>query len=120
MGDSSSHIETLNELKIWLEGEFKLIRSTQDNNAEEIRTLRKTVHDTNNAVGGLVMLNIPGKLEDLKNEVQGHDSVIEKLANDHAALKTTMRAAYIAIGVSSALIGSLVTIALRIYEVIGV
>lgn len=116
---ADSPIETLNELKIWLEGEFKLIRATQSSNAEEIRTLRKTVHETNNAVAALTALNIPGKLQDLKDEVSSHDAVIEKLATDQTAIKSTMRAAYLATGVAGAVIGSVITILLRVYELVG-
>jgi hypothetical protein len=118
MGDST-HIETLNELKIWLEGEFKLIRQTQSNNAEEIRTLRKTVHDTNNAVGVLTALDIPGKLTAIKDEISSHDAAIEKLATDQTAIKSTMRAAYLGIGMAGAVVGAVVTILLRVYEIVG-
>lgn len=110
-------IDTINELKIWLEGEFKLIRSIQNNNAEEMRTLRKTVHDTNNAVAALTALDIPGKLEDMKEEVKAHDSVIDKLGTDQTSMKTTMRAAYVAIGIGGVALGSFLTLALRLFEV---
>lgn len=116
---SEAKIETLNELKIWLEGEFKLIRKTQDNNAEELRTLRRTVHETNNAVSALTALDIPGKLNAMKDEISSHDAVIEKLATDQTAIKSTMRAAYLATGVAGAVIGSVVTILLRVYELVG-
>lgn len=112
-------IDTINELKIWLEGKFELIRATQTNNSDEIRTLRKTVHDTNNAVGALVILDIPGKLEGLKDEVKSHDAVIEKLVMEQAALKTTMRAAYVAIGIAGAVIGAVVSSALEFYQAFG-
>jgi hypothetical protein len=112
-------IETLNELKIWLEGEFKLVRKTQDNNAEELRTLRKTVHDTNNAVSALSALDIPGKLQGLKDDISSHDAVIERLATDQTAMKSTMRAAYLGIGLAGAVIGSVITIILRVYELVG-
>ncbi len=119
MSNGETRIETINELKIWLEGEFKLIRSTQATNAEEIRTLRKTVHDTNGAVQILMAIDIPGKLDVLKTEVQAHDAVIEELARDQSTLKTTMRAAYLAIGIAGAAVGAIVTMALRLYEVFG-
>jgi hypothetical protein len=119
MADGETGINTINELKIWLEGEFKLIRSTQSTNAEELRTLRRTVHETNNHVSALLALNIPEKLDTLKNEVKAHDGVIEKLAMDQTALKTTMRAAYVAIGVAGAVFGAIATMVLRLYEVFG-
>jgi len=112
-------IETLNELKIWLEGEFKLIRAAQSSNAEEIKTLRRTVHETNNHVAALMALDIPGKLTNMKDEISSHDAVIERLASDQTAIKSTMRAAYIATGIAGAVIGSVITIILRIYEVVG-
>ena len=116
---SEVKIETLNELKIWLEGEFKLIRSTQEGNAEELRTLRRTVHETNNAVAALTALDIPGKIQGMKDEISSHDAVIEKLATDQTAIKTTMRAAYLGIGLAGAVIGAVITVLLRVYELVG-
>ena len=112
-------IETLNELKIWLEGEFKLIRAAQSSNAEEIKTLRRTVHETNNHVAALMALDIPGKLTNMKDEISSHDAVIEKLATDQTAIKTTMRAAYLGIGLAGAVIGAVITVLLRVYELVG-
>lgn len=119
MSEEGIRIETLNELRIWLEGEFKLVRSDQKNNAEEMRNLRKTVHDTNNHVSALLALDIPGKLEGLRDEVQSHDNAIDNLIKDQTSLKTTMRTAYIAVGIASAAVGAILTIALRLYEVFG-
>lgn len=115
----STRIETINELKIWLEGEFKLVSATQETNAGEMRTLRQTVHNTNSAVSLLTALDIPGKLESFRDEVKNHDSYIKKLADEQAALRLTMRIAYIAAGASGAAVGAVITVALRAYEVFG-
>jgi hypothetical protein len=112
-----ANIDTLNELKIWLEGEFKLVRNIQETNAEEVRVLRKTVHETNNAVAALTALDIPGKLASLNTEVKSHDTVIETIVRDQSTLKTTMRAAYISIGIAGAVFGALATLVLRLFEV---
>lgn len=119
MAGGETRVETINELKIWLEGEFKLIRSTQDTNADEMRTLRKVVHDLAGHVQVIMAQDVPGKIESLKNEVQKHDGDIATQGKELAGLKNTMRTAYVSVGIAGAVVGSIITLLLRAYEVLG-
>lgn len=117
MGDTaSSRIETINELKIWLEGEFKLITQGQTTSREDIRQVRSRIHDISNELTALTALDIPGKIDSLKEGVSKHDNVIERIASEQTSLKATMRTAYVAIAIGGAAVGSIITVLLRFAE----
>lgn len=116
MSDGATRIETINELKIWLEGEFKLIAQGQQTSREDIRQVRSRLHDVSNAVAGLTALDIPGKLESMKVESTKQDGIIEKLTAEQTTLKTTIRVAYGAIAIAGVVVGAILTLALRVAE----
>lgn len=116
VSDGATRIETINELKIWLEGEFKLIKQGQETSRDDIKQVRTRLHDLSNHVSALTALDIPGKMDGLRTEVQKHDNIIEKIATEQTSLKATMRTAYLAIGIAGAAIGSIVTLVLKVAE----
>lgn len=111
--NSPPRVETINELNIWLDGQFKLVGAAQKNAADEIARIRDKVHETANHVSGLLLLNIPDKLQKLGDEVKAHDQAIDTMAKDVNSLRTTLRTVYVAVGVSGTVFGAIATLALQ-------
>lgn len=113
-GDANNpRVETINELNIWLDGQFKLVAAAQSTAAQEISRIRDTVHETANHVSGLLVLNIPDKLQLLVDDVKAHDAAIEKMAQDVVSLRTTLRTAYVTIGIAGTILGAIASMVLQ-------
>lgn len=116
MSAEQPRVETINELNIWLDGQFKLIGAAQHAAAEEISRIRDKVHETANHVSGLMLLNIPDKLQTLATDVKAHDTAIESMGRDMASLKTVLRTAYISMGIAGTVFGALATLGLQMFQ----
>lgn len=109
-------VETINELNIWLDGQFKLVGAAQKAAADEIARIRDSVHETANHVAGLLVLNIPDKLQRLSDEVKAHDSSIDKMAEDFNSFKTAVRTAYAAIGIAGTVVGAITAFVVQFFR----
>ena len=110
------HIETINELKLWLEGRFDILNKVQDNNSEELKNVRKTVHEVANHVQVLISLNIPDKLDSLSAQIKKHEAELEELNRDNVARKSAVAAIKAAYSIGGAVIGSIITLAFELYQ----
>lgn len=97
---------TNGELKIWIEGQFELVRERQEFTNGELRTVRQRIHDLSN---------------DVAKNFSSHDKEIDALDTEVTGLKTwkaSLAAVKAAYGVGGAFIGGSVAIVLDILKVI--
>src|SRR5438132_13926479 len=88
-------IETINELKIWLEGRFDLLSAAQKASADDLARVRTVVHETSQHVQVLLSLNIPAKFEAFTTNIKKHDEQIEELIREGVARKSSLATARI-------------------------
>ncbi len=105
-------IENINELQIWLDGQFKLVAQSQTTTNEEVNKLRDRVHDIANHVGKLNALNIEQRFKDFGKILENHDGEIEKVNKDAFARKAVLAAT----GIAGGAIGAVSTILLELYK----
>lgn len=106
MAEGDPAVGTINELKIWIAGQFDLVRQAQTTSGEDLRNVRKSVHDLSNTVAGLTALDIPGKLEKYANEIKEQDAAIRKLAEDGILNKSAIASVKAIYGISGILLGA--------------
>lgn len=115
---NASKVETLNELKIWLDGKFDLVAQTQKTASDDITILRRTVHDVSNAVGALTILDIPKKFSDLAKSVVKHDSDLAVIIKENAAKAAALKLLKSLYFVGGGLLGAFIGISLEVYKVL--
>ena len=113
MRDSPT-LDNINELRIWLEGKFKLVEQAQSISSEDLRNVRGRVHDLSNEVAKIVALDLSSKFEALKD----HDEKLETLRNEASTAKGAIQAIKAAYGIGGTLLGAIIATALELAKVI--
>lgn len=115
---NASKVETLNELKIWLDGKFDLVAQSQKAAGEDIVTLRRTLHDVSNSVAALTILDIPRKFSDLAKSVVKHDDDLAAIVKENAAKAAALRFLKSLYFIGGGLLGAIIGISLEVYKVL--
>lgn len=111
MAQSEPPVGTISELKIWIAGQFDLVKERQDTSRDDMLTVRRTVHELANTVSALTVLDIPGKLEKFANEIKEQDDAIKALARDgllNQSAISNVRAIYGTVGILLGAAGALI------------
>lgn len=96
----------IGELKIWIEGQFDLVKERQEFTNGELKTVRQRIHDLSN---------------DVAKNFAKHDIDIGGIETDVTSLKTwraSLSAVKAAYGVGGAFLGSATVIVLDLLKVI--
>jgi hypothetical protein len=111
----SDKIETINELRIWLDGKFNLLSQAQKASAEDLIRVRSTLHDLSNQVQVLVSLNIPSKFETFTENFKKHDTQIEGLIRDGIARKSSLATARLLFITIGGIMGTMATLLIQVW-----
>lgn len=114
-----THVDTINELKIWLEGRFELIAASHKSMYDDMHKVRERLHEISNHVTTIISLNVPGKLDELKNTDVEHNTRLDKLEHDGIARRSTLAAIKASYTIAGAAIGSMLTLVLEFYRAFG-
>jgi hypothetical protein len=106
-------VENIGELQIWIEGQFALVRQTQNTTSEDIKAVRNRVHDLSNEVQKLLALDLEGKMRKLEETDDLRAQQISKLTAEQSERRgalAVLKALYTTCGLIG---GSVVTLVLQ-------
>lgn len=107
-------IDSINELRIWLEGEFKVIALSHKTANENLTLVRQRVHDLAQEVTKVVALNLEDKFKLLGE----HDAALDKLGDEALAARSAFTAVKAAYATAGAVFGGAATLVLAVSKII--
>lgn len=114
--DKRLGVETLSELQIWIEGKFELIAQAQNNAHNDLTNIRRTVHDLANELTKVTALNLPEKIAKLEESDRAHEANIKNFTIEVAERRSAMATLKVVYVMGGALIGGVVALAFKFYE----
>jgi archaellum component FlaC len=96
------NIDTINELKLWIEGKFELVNQQNVQFGDDIRTIRTRLHDLSNDVAKLNAIDFLG----LNKRIEEHDSELEGFTKEAAERKGAIAALKATYAIGGAIVGA--------------
>jgi hypothetical protein len=104
---AKENIETINELKIWIEGRFDLVAQSQHTTEENMKVVRQRVHDLSGDIAKIAAMdfaNIQKTLEEHDAKIEGFSRAAYERKGAIAALRATYAVGGALVGLAASVI----------------